>query len=96
MPIIIDTTGTEVDLQYDLVVVIENCPTNMTFTTSDATKTTETKTGTGTAQDPKIATIKVTKYVKHTVADENRKHNETITWNWPYETYGKLSIILVL
>ena len=86
LPIIIDTTGTEVDLQYDLVVVIENCPTNMTFTTSDATKTTVVRSGTGTAQDPKIATITVTKYISHSVTDANRKHNETITWNWPYET----------
>lgn len=86
LPIIIDTTGTEVDLKYDLVVVIENCPTNMTFTTSDATKTTVVRSGTGTAQDPKIATITVTKYISHSVTDANRKHNETITWNWPYET----------
>ena len=86
IPIIIDTTGTEVDLQYSLVVVIENCPTNMTFTTSDASKTSVERSGTGTAQDPKIATITVTKYISHSVTDANRKHNETITWNWPYET----------
>ena len=86
LPIIIDTTGTEVDLQYSLVVVIENCPTNMVFTTSDAEKTTVERSGTGTAQDPKIATITVTKYISHSVTDANRKHNETITWNWPYET----------
>ena len=88
LPIIVDTTGTEVDLQYTVEVVIENCPTNMTFSSASGSTVTETRSGTGaTAQDPKIATITITKYVSCNPENLNGEHNETLTWNWPYETF---------
>ena len=59
LPIIVDTTGTEVDLEYTVEVVIENCPTNMKFIPTSESTVTETRSGTGEDQDPKIATITI-------------------------------------
>lgn len=84
--IIIDTTGTEVAYKYDVDVTVTNCPTNLSFY-SDGARTqliTPTRTGTGTAQNPKIATFTVTKYVP--VERANDEHREVIYWDWPYET----------
>lgn len=86
LPITINTTGTEVDLIYDIVVTITNCPQNITFTPQTPASTIITRSGTGTEQDPKIATIRISKYIPHTTTAANRVHDETINWNWLFET----------
>ena len=84
--IILDTTGTEVSYKYDVDVTVTNCPTNLSFYSDGAhtQQITPTRTGTGTAQNPKIATFTVTKYVP--VERANDEHREVIYWDWPYET----------
>ena len=86
LPITINTTGTEVDLTYDIVVTITNCPQNVTFTPQTPATTIITRSGTGTEQDPRIATIRISKYIPHATTAANRVHNETINWNWLFET----------
>lgn len=86
LPITINTTGTEVDLTYDIVVTITNCPQNVTFTPQTPASTIITRSGTGTEQDPRIATIRISKYIPHATTAANRVHNETINWNWLFET----------
>ena len=83
IPIVVDTTGTETDLTYDITITINNCPQNMTFTPQTPASTTQTVTGEGTTLSPRIRTIRVQKYIPY---GQVGQHNETITWNWPYET----------
>lgn len=83
LPIIVDTTGTETDLTYDVIITINNCPQNIVFTPQTPASTTVTTTGDGTAQSPRVRTIKISKYIPYANVGE---HDETITWNWPYET----------
>ncbi|MBR4261319.1 MAG: hypothetical protein IKQ33_05160 [Clostridia bacterium] len=79
LPIIVDTTGTETDLTYDVTITINNCPRNIVFTpqTPDATIQEITE------EAPYVRTIKIGKYVPYAEVGE---HDETIAWNWPYET----------
>ena len=81
----VDTTGTQVHLQYDLDIDIENCPTNLRFYSDEQFNEMldTTRSGTGTSQDPKRAIIDITKYV-----DKNSHglHDETIYWKWDFET----------
>ena len=86
LPIIVETTGTETDLTYDVTITINNCPQNVVFTPQTPDSTTQTVTGSGTDADPRVRTIRIQKYVPHTVTDANRLHDETVTWSWPYET----------
>ncbi len=86
MPIIIDTTKTEVDLVYDLEVKITNYPQNMILKNSEGQAITPEITGDGTDESPRVATITISKYVPCNTSDSNRSHDETIMWNWPYET----------
>lgn len=83
LPIIVDTTGTETDLTYDVTITINNCPKNMLFTPQTPASTTQTVTGDGTAQNPRVRTIRIQKYIPYAQTGEL---DETISWNWPYET----------
>lgn len=83
LPIIVDTTGTETDLTYDVLITINNCPQNMVFTPKTPVSTTQTVTGDGTTQSPRVRTIRIQKYVPWSQTGE---HDETISWDWPYET----------
>lgn len=83
LPIIVDTTGTETDLTYDVLITINNCPQNMVFTPKTPASTTQTVAGDGTAQNPRVRTIRIQKYVPWSQTGE---HDETISWDWPYET----------
>ena len=93
LPIIVDTTGTEVDLVYDVTITINNCPQNLVCTPQTPSSTTQTITGEGTAQNPRVRTIRIKKYVPCTTQNANRQHDETITWNWPYETGSGAELI---
>lgn len=81
----VDTTGTQVHLQYDLNIDVENCPTNLKFYSDEQCieELDTTRSGTGNSGDPKKAVIDITKYV-----DKNSHgvHNETIYWKWDFET----------
>ena len=81
----VDTTGTEVLLQYDLNISIENCPTNLEFYSDAEYKNwiENTRTGTGDEGDPKIATINIERFVG---LEEHGVHDETIYWKWDFET----------
>ena len=86
LPIVIDTTTTEVDLKYYLVVTITNFPKNMLLYTADKKLIKPQVTGEGTDESPRVATIYISKYVPYRTADTDRLHDETIMWNWPYIT----------
>lgn len=81
--IIIDTTGTEVDLQYDVTLTLENCPRNITFSKKGPgeEKATEISVG-GASQTSLSRTLTFSKYVTH---GQNGTFTEKIYWNWPYE-----------
>lgn len=83
--IIVDSTGTEVNLRYDLNINIENCPTNLKFYSDNEHKNLieTTRSGTGNLDDPKIAKIDITRYVDK---DDNGVFDESIFWEWKYET----------
>ena len=83
LPIIVDSTGTETDLTYNLTITVNNCPQNLIFTPQTPSATTITTTGAGTNESPRVTTINISKYVPYTEVGE---HNESITWDWPYET----------
>lgn len=83
---LIDTTGTQVAYRYDIDITVTNCPTNILFY-SDSAHTqaiSVIRTGTGTEQDPKIATFTISKYVPLNRANE--VHKEIVYWDWPFET----------
>ena len=85
IPIVVDTTGTETHMKYTIDISIENCPTNLIFY-KDAEHTQKlrtTRSGTGEAGDPKVATISIERWV-----DKNNhgEHDHTIYWDWPLET----------
>ena len=88
IPISVDTTGTEVNLKYDLIANITNCPSNMLFYEDEEhtvpIPTTRTETGTG-ANKVKTASFTLSKYVPK---EDTGVHNHTIYWDWPYETEG--------
>ena len=85
MDISVDTRGTEVTLQYDLNINIENCPRNLKFyTDAEYTKPLEaTRSGTGSDSDPRIAIIDKSRYVDK---NEQGLFDETVYWKWDYET----------
>lgn len=84
LPIIIDTTKTEVDLVYNLEVKITNYPQNMMLKNLEGQEIIPEISGEGTEDSPRVATITVSKYVPYKT--EDRLHDETIKWNWEYET----------
>lgn len=94
LPIIIDTTTTEVDLIYDLTITINNFPQNMILTNSAGETITPTVSGEGTTANPRVATINISKYVPYRTADADRLHDETIKWNWPYQTGTSNDVIV--
>ena len=83
LPIIVDTTGTETDLTYDVIITINNCPQNIVFTPQTPASTTQIVSGEGTNDSPRVLTIRIQKYIPYSQTGE---HDETITWNWPYQT----------
>lgn len=85
--VIVDTTGTEVSLEYNIKAQFTNCPQNLKFYKSnDYTEEQEIKkikVGEGAEQ---IDEINISKYLH--AKDASGEHSETIFWCWPYETDG--------
>ena len=79
---VVDTTGTEVSLVYDIVLTLTNCPQNLLFY-KDAGYQNEL---------PKVSDNGVDKlYIKEYVpvsedSVKNGQHNEILYWRWKYET----------
>ena len=82
--VIIDTTGTEVDMFYDVIINITDCPHNLIFKRVDENNV-ETLLSGG-EQTSLTRTLSFSKYLKVNPTNENRVHEETIKWEWPYET----------
>ncbi len=83
---VIDTTGTEVSLVYDVVVSLTDCPKNLLFYKDKEYQNELPKVNEG-GKDK----LYIKEYVpinKENVGTEvsNGKHNETIYWRWKYET----------
>ena len=81
--IVINTTGTEVSLNYEVTIAIANCPRNITFSRqqgSDTSTLTEVSAG---GVDTLTRTITFSKYVP--VVNASDEFVEKIKWNWPYE-----------
>ncbi len=75
---IIDATGTETFLEYELKIALQNKPTNLKFY----------------LDEQKLKELEVDKDNKMTVTgfmsfDREMKRTETIYWDWPYETEGE-------
>ena len=83
--IIIDTTGTEVDLQYDVTLTLANCPRNITFSKKGPGEADATVISAGGAGNTLSRTLTFSKYVSHS---QNGTFTEKIYWNWPYELTG--------
>lgn len=90
---IIDTKGTQTSYRYDINVTVTNCPTNLIFYTDKDHQypITASRSGTGTAQDPKTATFTISKYVPLNRANE--EHKEIVYWEWLYETGNNANAI---
>lgn len=84
--VIIDTTGTEVDLQYDVTIAISNCPRNITFSRVDENNVTTVLSAGGASNNSRSRTLSFSKYLHAKPTNENGRHVETITWNWPYSS----------
>ena len=88
---VVDTTGTEVSLVYDIEITLSNCPENLLFYT-DSEYQNELPKVNEDGQDK----LYIKEYVPINKANAetvgNGKHNETIYWRWPYKTgiYSKL------
>lgn len=84
--VIVNTTGTETDVVYDVTIALSNCPRNIIFSRIDENNVT-TILSEGGASNELTRTFSFSRYLqaKGTNGNENGKHIETITWNWPYE-----------
>lgn len=86
--VIVNTTGTEVDCQYDVTIVLSNCPRNITFSrTDDSNPAVTTELSAGGADNSTTRILTFSRYLKAkgTNGNENGRHVETIAWDWPYE-----------
>lgn len=73
----LDVTGTEVDVDYTITITeITNKPTNLILKDSDGNELAVNSTITGTI----------------TTADTTKTAQEVITWEWPYETAGNVTV----
>ncbi len=83
----VDGTGSNVAYRYDINVTVNNCPKNLEFY-SDSEHTqliTTTRTPANPQpQDNKTATFTISKYVP--LNRVNEEHQETVYWEWKYET----------
>ena len=82
--VIIDTTGTETDMVYDVIINITDCPRNLIFKRVDENNV-ETLLSGG-EQTSLTRTLIFSKYLKVNPTSEHGVHTETIKWEWPYET----------
>lgn len=82
--VIIDTTGTETDMVYDVIINITDCPHNLIFKRVDENNV-ETLLSGG-EQTSLTRTLSFSKYLKVKPKNENGVHTETIKWEWPYQT----------
>lgn len=86
--LIIDTTGTEVDCQYDVSIRLNNCPRNINFykgTTSSGEPLSIGGTNNTSRSFSFSNYLAVKKDNNGTIVNENGKHEEAIYWEWPYD-----------
>ena len=83
----IDTTGTEVDMQYEVTLGLTYCPRNITFSrktgVNDQNEDVFTPISEGGASSLTRTGITFSEYVAHDA--QNRVITERIKWDWPYE-----------
>ena len=83
--ILIDTTGTEVNVQYYVDMKLNNCPRNIVFSRKAPGEQNATVISSGGA-DTHTREIKFDKYLSIKPTNEvNGVHTETIYWSWPYD-----------
>ena len=86
--VIIDTTGTEVDVLYNVNITLDNCPRNIKFYRgTDATTGEELSLGgvNSTSRSFSFSRyLAVKKDVNGTITNENGKKEEPIYWVWDY------------
>lgn len=86
--LVIDTTGTEVDCQYDVSIRLDNCPRNINFYRGTSSSGEPLSVG---GTDNTSRTFSFSNYLavkkdnNGTIVNENGKHEEAIYWEWPYE-----------
>ena len=83
----IDTTGTEVDLQYDVTISLENCPRNITFSRKTGESGGEdvfTPISAGGASNNADLTRTGITFSEYVTKDNNGVKTERIKWDWPY------------
>ncbi len=86
--LIIDTSGTEVDCQYDVRINLDNCPRNINFyrgTTSSGEPLSIGGTNSTSRSFSFSNYLAVKKDNNGTIVNENGKHEEAIYWEWPYD-----------
>lgn len=84
----IDTTGTEVDLQYDVTISLENCPRNITFSKKGLGEQNFTVISPAKTGDETERTRTGITFSKYVANGQNGVFTETIKWDWPYELTG--------
>ena len=86
--LVIDTTGTEVDCQYDVSIRLDNCPRNINFYRGTSSSGEPLSVG---GTDNTSRTFSFSNYLavkkdnNGTIVNENGKHEEAIYWEWPYD-----------
>ena len=84
----INTTGTEVDLQYEVAISLENCPRNITFSRKTGESggqdvfTPISAGGASNSADLTRTGITFSEYVANDA--QQRVYTERIKWDWPY------------
>ena len=72
-------------MEYDLELVIKNCPTNLQFYSDSEYKDLKEidRSGTGEENNPKIAKIDA---IRHIDKNSHGEFDETVYWKWEFET----------
>ena len=82
--IVINTTGTEVSLNYVVTIAISECPRNITFSRQQGSDTSTLETVSAGGTNSYTRTITFNKNVP--VENASGEFVEKIKWNWPYES----------
>ena len=81
--VIVDTTGTEVDVLYNVNITLENCPRNIKFYRGTNNSGEELSLG-GVNSTSRSFSFSRYLQAKGPSGNENRKYEEQIYWEWPY------------